>query len=239
MMISEIVQETFPSTNTSESSASSILFPFGSPNSTGVGVFCFVAYGMIAPQACFGQQYRHLSDDFDHADLILIWGANPATDSPPARLKRIRKAIRRGARVITIDHRRSETARAVRAEWIGIRPGSDGALALGIMHVMIKENLYDHDFVKRWTYGFDELAHYVETFTPSHAAAITGVLAESIIDLAHTIGTAKGCSILMYTGLEYSNSGVQSIRAVLSIQALSGHIDVPGGKLFNMPADRA
>jgi anaerobic selenocysteine-containing dehydrogenase len=229
------VQETFPPTNTSESSASSILFPFGSPNSTGVGALCFVAYGMIAPQACFGQQYRHLSDDFDHADLILIWGANPATDSPPARLKRIRKAIRRGARVITIDHRRSETARAVRAEWIGIRPGSDGALALGIMHVMIKENLYDHDFVKRWTHGFDELAHYVETFTPAHAAAITGVPAESIIDLAHAIGTAKGCSILMYTGLEYSNSGVQSIRAVFSIQALSGHIDVPGGKLFKMP----
>ncbi len=229
------VQETFPPANTSESSASSILFPFGSPNSSGVGALCFVAYGMIAPQACFGQHYRHLSDDIDQADLILIWGANPATDSPPARLRHIKKAIRRGARVVTIDHRRSETARALRSEWIGIRPGSDGALALGIIHVMIHENLYDHDFVKRWTHGFEDLARYVETFTPARVAAITGVPAESVIDLAHAIGAAKGCSILMYTGLEYSNSGVQSIRAVLSIQALGGHIDVPGGKLFKMP----
>jgi anaerobic selenocysteine-containing dehydrogenase len=179
--------------------------------------------------------YRHISDDIDNADLILIWGANPATDSPPANIKRIRKAIRRGVRVITIDHRRSETARALRTEWIGIRPGTDGALALGIMHVMIRERLYDHDFVKAWTHGFEDLARYVETFNPARVAAISGVPAESVIDLARAIGTAKGCSILMYTGLEYSNGGVQSIRAVLSIQALGGHIDVPGGKLFKMP----
>ncbi|MCP4420316.1 MAG: molybdopterin-dependent oxidoreductase [Chloroflexi bacterium] len=229
------VQETFPPTNTSESSASSILFPFGSPNSTGVGALCFVAYGMIAPQACFGQHYRHLSDDLDNADLILVWGANPATDSPPARIKRIRKAIKRGARVVTIDHRRNETAKAVRAEWLGIRPGSDGALALGIIHVMIRENLYDHDFVTRWTHGFEELARYVATFTPAHVAALTGISAESVIDLAQAIGAAKGCSILMYTGLEYSNGGVQSIRAVFAIQALGGHIDVSGGKVFKMP----
>lgn len=229
------VQETFPPSGTSESSASSILFPFGSPNSTGVGALCFVAYGMIAPQACFGEQYRNLSDDLDKADLILVWGANPATDSPPFKLNKIKHAMRRGVRVITIDHRRSETARAARAEWLGIRPGSDGALALGIIHVMIAENLYDHEFVENWTHGFADLARYVEQFTPERVAAITGVAAESVIDLARAIGAAKGCSILMYTGLEYSNSGVQAIRAVLSIQALGGHIDVPGGKLFKMP----
>ncbi|MBF0279018.1 MAG: molybdopterin-dependent oxidoreductase [SAR324 cluster bacterium] len=229
------VQETFPPTKTSESSASSILFPFGSPNTTGVGALCFVAYGMIAPQSCFGQHFRHLSDDHNNADLILIWGANPATDSPPARLKDIRKAVERGVRVVAIDHRRNETAKATRCEWIGIRPGSDGALALGIIHVMIQQKLYDHDFVKHWTHGFEELSRYAETFSPDYVAAITSVPAESIVDLAHAIGAAKGCSILMYTGLEYSNSGVQSIRAVLSIQALGGHIDVPGGKVFKMP----
>ncbi len=228
-------QETFPPTNTVESCANSIFFPFGSPNSTGVDALCFTSYGMIAPQACFGEHVRHLSDDFDNAELILIWGANPATDSPPAKLKRIRKAMQRGARVVVIDHRRNETARAVRAEWLGIRPGSDGALALGIIHVMIRENLYDHEFVEQWTHGFDELAQYVEQFPPRHVATITGIPAESVIDLAHAIGTAKGCTIRMYTGLEYSNSGVQSIRAVLSLQALGGHIDVPGGKVFKMP----
>ncbi len=228
-------QETFPPTRTSESCANSILFPFGSPNSTGVGALCFTSYGMIAPQACFGEHVRHLDDDIDNADLILIWGANPATDSPPAKLKRVKKAIRRGARVVTIDHRRNETVRATRTEWLGIRPGSDGALALGIIHVMIRDNLYNHAFVEKWTHGFADLARYVESFTPARVAAITGIPAASVSDLAQAIGAAKGCSIQMYTGLEYSNSGVQAIRAVLSIQALSGHIDVPGGKIFKMP----
>ncbi len=92
------VQETFSPAGTSESSASSILFPFGSPNTTGVGAFCFVAYGIIAPHACFGQHYRHIDDDPGNADLILIWGANPATDSPPGKMKYIRKARKPGYR---------------------------------------------------------------------------------------------------------------------------------------------
>ncbi|TKB28062.1 dehydrogenase [Desulfopila sp. IMCC35006] len=229
------IQETFPPAGTSESSASSILFPFGSPNTTGVGAFCFVAYGMIAPHACFGQHYRHIDDDPGNADLILIWGANPATDSPPGKMKYIRKALKAGIPVISIDHRRSETAKAGKIKWIGIRPGTDGALAIGIIHVMISRGLYDHEFVKQWTHGFEELAQYVQTFTPEHVAAITGVPVHSILELANAIGTAKGCSILMYTGLEYSDGAVQSIRAVLSIQALAGHIDVPGGKIFKMP----
>jgi anaerobic selenocysteine-containing dehydrogenase len=229
------VQETFPPEGTSESSASSILFPFGSPNTTGVGALCFVAYGMIAPQACFGEHYRNLKDDLDKADLILIWGANPATDSPPANVKRIKQALKRGARVVTIDHRRNETVKATRTEWIGIRPGTDGALALGIIQVMIDQGLYDADFVAQWTHGFQQLVDYAKRFPPHRVATITGVPEATILDLAQAIGAAQGCSILMYTGLEYSNSGVQSIRAVLSVQALGGHIDVPGGKLFKMP----
>ncbi|MDP6811827.1 MAG: molybdopterin-dependent oxidoreductase, partial [Alphaproteobacteria bacterium] len=148
---------------------------------------------------------------------------------------RIKNAGKRGARVIAIDHRRNETAKAARCEWLGIRPGSDGALALGIINRMIAEGLYDHDFVGRWTHGFGELADYAAAFTPERVARITGLPAASVVDLARAIGAARGCSILMYTGLEYSDSGVQSIRAVLAIQALAGAIDAPGGKVFKMP----
>ena len=229
------IQETFPPANTTESSASSILFPYGSPNTTGVGAFCFVTYGMIAPQACFGEQYRHIKDDPDNADLILIWGANPSTDSPPGRMKGIKQAVKDGTRVITIDHRLSETAKEAKTEWIGIRPGTDGALALGIIQVMIAENIYDKTFVERWTHGFEELAQYSRNFTPDQVKQITGVPAATVVDLARAIASSEACSILMYTGLEYTNSGTQSIRAVLCIQALGGHIDVPGGKVFKMP----
>lgn len=229
------LNEAFAPEGTAESSANSVLFPFGSPNTTGVGSLCYAAYGMIASRACFGDYMRNMDEDIDHAGLILVWGGNPATDSSPINLPRLMKAKRRGSRIVVIDHRRSETARATRAEWIGIRPGTDGALALGLIHTLVTEELYDRAFVEGWVHGFNELCEYVAAFTPEHVERITWIPAEKIRELARAIAEAKGCSILTYTGLEYSNSGVQAIRAVWTLQAIAGHLDVQGGKLFKMP----
>jgi anaerobic selenocysteine-containing dehydrogenase len=229
------LNELFAPGDTVESSANAVFFPFGSPNSTGVGSLCYAAYGMIATRATFGDFARNLTEDIDSADLILVWGENPATDSPPINVRHIRQAQKRGARIIVIDHRRSETAQATHAEWIGIRPGTDGALALGVIHVLLKDDLHDHAFAHNWTYGLAELRDYVKTFTPKNVENITGVPAGRIRLLAQQISEVEGCSILMYSGLEYSNSGVQAIRAVWTLQALAGHLDVPGGKLFKMP----
>ncbi len=228
------LNEMFAPSGTIESSANTVLFPFGSPNTTGVGALCYVSYGMIAPRACFGDYMRNIHEDLEQAGLIVAWGENPATDSPPLNLRRLKHAQARGAKVIVIDHRRSETAKATRAEWIGVRPGTDGALALGAIHVLIEEDLYDHAFVAEWTHGFEELRAYAREFTPERVEQITRVPADTVRMLAREIARARGCSILMYSGLEYSNSGVQAIRAVLTLQALAGHLDVPGGKLFKM-----
>lgn len=226
------LNEMFAPAGTVESSANAVLFPFGSPNTTGVGALCYVSYGMIAPRSCFGATMLEMQEDIEHADLILVWGENPATDSSPINLARLKRAQQRGARVIVIDHRRSETAQALRAEWIGVRPGSDGALALGALHVLLAEDLYDQEFVAYWAHGFEELRDYVADFTPERVERITGVRAETVRELARAMARAQGCSILTYTGLEYSDSGVQAIRAVLVLQALAGHLDRPGGKLF-------
>ena len=230
------LNEAFAPDGTAESSANAVLFPFGSPNTAGVGSLCYAAYGMIAPRACFGDYMRNMLEDIDNADLILVWGENPTTDSSPINLPRLMKAKKRGAQIIVIDHRRSETAHAARAEWIGVRPGTDGALALAMIHVLIAENLYDHEFVANWTHGFPELSEYVRQFSPEKVEKITGIPAERIRQLARQIAGARGCSILTYTGLEYSNSGVQAIRAMWTLQALAGHLDKPGGKLFKMPS---
>lgn len=229
------LNEMFAPAGTTESSANAVLFPFGSPNTSGVGALCYVSYGMIAPRACFGDYMMNTTEDMDNADLILVWGENPATDSSPLNLGRLRQAQQRGARIIVIDHRRSETAQALRCEWFGVRPGTDGALALGAIHVLLAEGLYDHDFVDNWTHGFAELKEYVQPFSPERVAQITGVPAGQVCELARAMARAHGCSILSYTGLEYSNSGVQAIRAMITLQALTGHLDVPGGKLFKMP----
>jgi anaerobic selenocysteine-containing dehydrogenase len=229
------LNEAFAPAGPSESSANAVLFPFGSPNTTGVGSLCFVSYGMIAPRSVFGVEYRDLNEDLDHADLALVWGANPATASPPTNLARLKALQARGGRVVVIDHRRSETARALRAEWIGIRPGTDGALALGMLGALIEERLYDGAFVERWTHGFADLCELVREFPPEGVEQITGVPAATVRELARAIAGARGCSIKMYTGLEYSDSGVQAIRAALVLQALAGHLDTPGGKLIRMP----
>jgi anaerobic selenocysteine-containing dehydrogenase len=229
------LNEAFAPAGTAESSANAVLFPFGSPNTTGVGSLCYASYGMIAPRALFGDYIRNIHEDLENADLILVWGANPATDSPPVNLRRLKQARARGARIVVIDHRRSETAKATQAEWVAIRPGTDGALALGMLQVAISEGLYDRAFVDSWTHGFTELAEHVRPMTAETVQAITGVPAETVRELARAIARAKGCSVLTYTGLEYSNSGLQAIRAVWILQAVAGHLDVPGGKLFKMP----
>jgi cysteine desulfurase NifS len=216
------------------SSASSVLFPFGSPNTLGVGALCYVSFAMIAPHVTLGGMLINMFSDIEHANLIVVWGANPATDCPPLDLHRIVEAHERGAEVIVIDPRRTMTAKLTGAEWIPVRPGTDGALALGLCHVLIEEELYDEQFVLDWTVGFDDFARYVQHFRPEEVEQITGVPSQTIRSLAHRLAETEGVSPVMYSGLEYSDSGVQAIRATQILWALAGQLDVPGGRCFTM-----
>jgi cysteine desulfurase NifS len=216
------------------SSASSVLFPFGSPNTMGVGALCYVSYGMIAPHVTCGEMLINMFNDMEHSELIVIWGTNPATDLPPVELQRVMEARTHGSSVIVIDPRKTMTAKMTDAEWIPIRPGTDGALALGLCNIIIREELYDEDFVSNWTVGFNDFAQYVQHFRPEVVEGITGIPSKILLSLARRLARAKGVSQLMYTGLEYGNSGVQSIRASLILWALAGQLDVPGGRCFRM-----
>ncbi|HMK36174.1 MAG TPA: IscS subfamily cysteine desulfurase [Desulfomonilaceae bacterium] len=216
------------------SSASSVLFPFGSPNTLGVGALCYVSFAMIAPHVTMGGMLIDMFSDLENADLIVIWGANPITDSPPLDFQRIMKARDRGADVTVIDPRRTGTAKRTNAEWIPVRPGTDGALALGMCNVLITEELYDEGFVQNWTHGFGEFTKYVQHFRPENVENITGVPAETVKRLARRIVSARGAAPVMYSGLEYSDSGVQAIRATLVLWALAGKLDVPGGRCFRL-----
>ncbi len=212
--------------------ASSILFPFGSPNTFGVGAPCYTSLGVLAPKLTMGCLHIDMFSDVDNSDLILVWGTDPSTSTPPTLFERIKIAAEEGAEIIVIDPRKTQCAELDGSEWIPIRPGSDGALALGLAHIIIRDGLYDQEFVENWTLGFDEFARYVQVFTPQHTAAVTGVAQETIEDLAERIVDAEGASYVMYTGLEYTKSGVQNIRAVMVLWALAGQLDVEGGRCF-------
>jgi len=216
------------------SSASSVLFPFGSPNTLGVGALCYVSFAMIAPHVTMGGMLVNMFSDLENAEIIVVWGANPATDCPPLDYSRILRARQRGAEVVVIDPRRTGTAIATDAEWVPIRPGTDGALALGMCNVLIEEELYDEAFVTKWTHGFDEFARYCQHFSPDVVEGITRVPADVVRKLARRISAARGASPVMYSGLEYSDSGVQAIRATMVLWALAGQLDIPGGRCFTM-----
>ncbi len=211
------------------SSASNVLFPFGSPNTMGVGAICYVSFAMIAPHVTMGRMLINMFTDMENAQMLVVWGSNPATDSPPLDMHRLEDAAAKGTDIVVIDPRRTETVTRTGAQWVPIRPGTDGALALSMIQVMIEEDIYDETFAENWCQGFDELVTYVQHFTPEVAESTTGVPADTICDLARRICRATGAAPVMYTGLEYSNSGIQAIRAVLTLFALADQLDVPGG----------
>jgi cysteine desulfurase NifS len=185
-----------------------------------------------------GRMLIDMFSDIENSELLVVWGTNPATDSPPLDMQRLETAAKRGAEIIVIDPRRTETAKRTGAAWVPIRPGTDGALALSMINILIDDDLYDYDFAHSWCNGFDELRTYVHHFTPEVTETITGVPASTIRYLARRLSEANGACPVMYTGLEYSNSGIQAIRAVLTLFALAGQLDVPGGIGLAMPGTR-
>ncbi len=220
-----------------ETCAWSLLFPFGSPNTTGAGSNCYVSQAVIAPATTYGLWWADTTPDLERSNLIVVWGTNPANASPPEVMERILKARKRGTKVVVIDHRRTETAARTDAQWIPIRPGTDGALALAMLNVIVTEKLYDERFVADWTTGFEDLQGYLRQYSPQNASEITGVPPEVTATLARELAQAGGAAFLGYSGLEYTTSAVQNIRAILILWALTGNIDVPGGILFKEPGD--
>ena len=218
----------------SVSSASSVLFPFGSPNTLGVGALCYVSFAMIAPHVTMGRMFINTFSDIENAEMILIWGKNPASHAPLTDLLRIQEAHRRGAKIVVIDPRQTLLAKYPEAEWIPIRPGTDGALALGLCNILIDEELHDETFASQWTAGFEEFSSYVQHFRPEVVAQITGIPADTVIRLARRIAATRGVAPVMYSGLEYSDGAVQAIRATFVLWALAGQLDVPGGLCFTM-----
>jgi anaerobic selenocysteine-containing dehydrogenase len=162
-----------------------------------------------------------------HAKLILLWGANLA--SQPNTARHLVAAKRRGAYVVAVDVRRTEAA-AHADETMVIRPGTDAALALGMMHVIVSERLHDAEFVARNAVGFDALATHLEAYPPQWAAGVTGIAAERIVMLARRYAMTRPAMIVLGgSSMHKGSNGWQGARAIGCLPALSGNVGVPGG----------
>ncbi|MFN8558034.1 MAG: molybdopterin-dependent oxidoreductase [Dehalococcoidia bacterium] len=162
-----------------------------------------------------------------NADLILLWGANLA--SQPNTGHALAAAKRRGARVVAIDIRRTEAFEQADDCYL-IRPGTDAALALALAHVIIAEGLHDAAFVAQHTVGFAELAAHVQPYTPEWAAEETGIPAQAIRALARTYAATRRSQIVLGgSSMHKSRNGWQSGRAAACLPALTGALGQPGG----------
>jgi anaerobic selenocysteine-containing dehydrogenase len=167
---------------------------------------------------------------------VLVWGCNITESGASDGMGgyQLTQALNRGAKLIVIDPRKIGIAGKA-DHWVQLRPGTDDALALGMLHVIIKEELYDKEFVRKWTIGFDELAKRVESFSPERVGEITWVPSETIRAAARMYATTKPACIQWGLALDQNINSFQTNRAVLLLSGITGNIDVPGGDVFWVP----
>jgi anaerobic selenocysteine-containing dehydrogenase len=172
-------------------------------------------------------------ESFIHSRYIVIWACNSVSTNLH-HWHIVKEAQKLGAKVVVVDSYASRTAKE--ADWhIAPRPGTDGALAMAMMHVIINEGLVDQDYVDRYTVGYDKLAERAGTCTPEWAEGITGVRAEDIRRFAREYATTQPAAIRIGVALERSYGGSQAIRAVTCLPALVGAWRHVGGGILQFP----
>jgi anaerobic selenocysteine-containing dehydrogenase len=183
--------------------------------------------GTMGMRMTLGANIGADAEEVRHSDLILLWGTNTLTSNPHL-WPHVLEARAQGTKVICIDPIRTRTAEQS-DEWIAIRPGTDAALALGMMHVVFAEGLQDDDYLARHTLGADQLRTRVAEYPPSRAAEITGIPAERITLLARQYAAAKAAFIRVNYGLQRHGGGAMAVRAIACLPATVGHWRRPGG----------
>ena len=165
---------------------------------------------------------------------ILVWGANPAISGADGELQfLIKDAVKAGTPLIVIDPKPNELTKAAKL-WLPIRPGTDGALALGLIHIIIEEELYDKAFVEQYTYGFEALAERCREFSPEKVAQITDLSVEQIYECARLLASIHPLSMEWGCAIEQSTNAIDTCRAIFMIPALLGNYDIPGGFVESM-----
>jgi anaerobic selenocysteine-containing dehydrogenase len=228
-----------PATEENRDGFSRLVAGLGSNNYVGVGHICH------QPRSIgFRTVVGHMPQpDYKKTKLIVIWGANPPAsrrygevDSgfAPAYGKfteLIPPANKTGVKLIVIDPWHNSLA-GLSDRWLQPEPGRDDALALAMLNTIIREELYDKEFVENWTVGFDELAAHVEKYTPAWAEKITRVKASDIREVAELYATVKPALIREGNGIDQYSNAVQTTRAIAMLEAITGNIDGEGGNVF-------
>lgn len=228
-----------PVTEENRDGFSQLVSRLGSNNYTGAGHICHQPRSIGFKTVC-----GHMPQpDYLNTKLIIIWGANPLASRRYGEVgagfasaygkfsELIPNAKKQGIKLVVIDPWRNELAEQADI-WLQLAPGTDDALALAMLNIVIKENLYDKDFVKDWTVGFKELAEYIEDFRPAWAERITGVKATDISKAARLYANTRPALIREGNAVDQYTNAVQTTRSIAMLEAITGNIDRKGGNVF-------
>jgi anaerobic selenocysteine-containing dehydrogenase len=192
--------------------------------------------GKFGLKATLGGSVGMDPERFDEARLIILWGANPIVSNLHL-WSRVQAAKRRGAKVVAIDPYRSLSAEKC-TQHVALLPGTDGALALGMMHVLISEGLLDRDYIAKYTLGFEGLEKRVlERYSPQWAARTCGISVEEVVQLAREYGSTKPAAIRLNYGMQRHAGGGIAARTIACLPALTGAWRDPAGGIVLTTAD--
>lgn len=202
---------------------------FGTPNLAGQGHVCHIPRSSASRITCgFAPGFGNPGYDEYPPACIVVWGLNSAETNQPMYNETLR-AIDRGTKLMLIDPRSIGLAK--RADlWLQLRPGSDLALALGMINIIVNEGLYDRAFVEKWTVGFDALRAHVQDYTPERVEKITWVQAETIRQAARFYAENRPSCIEWGNVIDHNIDSFQTARAISILRAITGNLGVPGGE---------
>ena len=199
---------------------------FGSPNIISTDHICFVPR-KSASVMTYG--FYPVPDYEYPPSCILVWGANLA-DTRIGEHEQLSEAIDKGLKLVVVDPRRTELARKA-GLWLQLRPGSDLALALGMINTIVADDLCDKDFVENWTVGFAKLEAHIQKYPPEKVAELTWVQAQTIREAARVYASNKPACIQLGNPIDHNVNSFQTARAISILRAITGNLGCPGGEL--------
>jgi len=201
---------------------------FGSPNVIASQDVCHAPREITGIHTC---GFYPVADLHHQSKLVILWASNITSTNEEGEIcSLLQEQLEKGTKLVVIDPRKIDMVSKSK-KWLQLRPGSDHALALGFLNVIIGESLYDKDFVEKWTYGFGDLAEHVKQYTPEKVSGITWVPADLIRETARLYATSKPAVIQWGNPIEHNIHTFDITRALICLMAITGNLDIAGGNL--------
>jgi anaerobic selenocysteine-containing dehydrogenase len=201
---------------------------FGSPNVVGPQDVCHAPREISGLHTC---GFYPIADFHHPSKTVVLWGSNvTSTNEEGAICSLLLKQLKNGTELIVIDPRKTELAKKAKF-WLQIRPGTDNALALAFLNVIINEKIYDADFVENWTFGFDDLSHHIQQYSPEKMSEVTWIPPDLIREAARFYAHSRPAAIQWGNPIEQTVHNFDAARALVCLMAICGNLDIAGGNV--------